>query len=110
MTTIIGATPMRPNTGATTSSTGGLHRCSSMRRSFGVALARGTLAVALAGCSGGGGTESASGTPSAPGNEPTYYLSLGDSAAAGVQPLGGVSNKGYADQLLDLVRAAYHDL
>jgi lysophospholipase L1-like esterase len=47
-----------------------------------------------------------------------YYLSLGDSYAAGYQPIGGPSsplgstgyNQGYADQLLKLVRDRYEQL
>src|SRR5215510_15650850 len=34
-----------------------------------------------------------------------YYLSLGDSLAAGSQPTGLVTNQGYADQLAALLRA-----
>jgi lysophospholipase L1-like esterase len=47
-----------------------------------------------------------------------YYVSLGDSLAQGVQPIGGPSsplgfpgyNQGYADQLLKLVRDRYEQL
>jgi lysophospholipase L1-like esterase len=37
----------------------------------------------------------------------TYYLSLGDSAAAGLQPIGWTTTQGYADQLFRLVRTEF---
>src|SRR5438128_12658029 len=36
---------------------------------------------------------------------PSYYLSLGDSLAAGTQPGRAFTNEGYADQLAGLLRA-----
>jgi lysophospholipase L1-like esterase len=57
--------------------------------------------------------------PGAPASSnPTYYISLGDSLAQGLQPIGGpVSresppgyNQGYADQLFKLVRDEYQQL
>jgi lysophospholipase L1-like esterase len=42
-------------------------------------------------------------------SETTYYVSLGDSAAAGFQPTGQ-DDRGYADQLYERVAPDYHDL
>jgi lysophospholipase L1-like esterase len=52
------------------------------------------------------------------GSKATYYLSLGDSLAQGLQPIGGPLsrrappgyNQGYADQLFKLVRGDYKQL
>jgi lysophospholipase L1-like esterase len=52
------------------------------------------------------------------GSKATYYLSLGDSLAQGLQPIGGPLsrlappgyNQGYADQLFKLVRGDYEQL
>src|SRR5881397_2044891 len=50
-------------------------------------------------------------SPAEAGAKPAYYLSLGDSAAAGLQPLGMFHEiRGYADQLYDLVRPKFHEL
>ncbi len=48
-------------------------------------------------------------------NAPLYYLSLGDSLAAGVQPIGDPANlyrtdEGYADQLYAMAREWYPNL
>ncbi len=57
--------------------------------------------------------------PGAPaGSKATYYVSLGDSLAQGLQPIGGPSsresppgyNHGYADQLFKLTRHRYTQL
>jgi lysophospholipase L1-like esterase len=61
----------------------------------------------------------AAATPAAPASsKATYYLSLGDSLAQGVQPIGGPwspsappgYNQGYADQLFKLARDRYPQL
>jgi hypothetical protein len=54
------------------------------------------VAVVAAVLVGGAGLRAAAGTT-------TYYVSLGDSAAAGFQP-NGLKDRGYADQLLDRLR------
>jgi lysophospholipase L1-like esterase len=69
------------------------------------AVIAGLCAVALAGC-GSAGTM----VPSAQ----SYYLSLGDSLAQGVQadPFGhvGDTDRGYVDQFYDMIRGRYRDL
>jgi lysophospholipase L1-like esterase len=69
------------------------------------AVVAGLCAVALAGC-GSAGTI----VPSAQ----SYYLSLGDSLAQGVQadPFGhvGDTDRGYVDQFYDMIRGRYRDL
>jgi lysophospholipase L1-like esterase len=47
--------------------------------------------------------------PARASTEPTYYVSLGDSAAAGYQPLGTYSH-GYADQLHQRIKATMPEL
>ena len=71
-----------------------------MKASLRLLLAVATLAMATVG---------AAGTADAA-SKATYYLSLGDSAAAGLQPIGFGENHGYADQLLDLVRSEFNQL
>ena len=65
----------------------------------------GLCAAALAGCG--------SARPIVPSAQ-SYYLSLGDSLAQGVQadPFGhvGDTDRGYADQLYDMIRRRYRDL
>src|SRR5205807_182173 len=63
-------------------------------------VAMAMCAIALAAAT--GAAEAASG-------KATYYVSLGDSAAAGLQPIGYTENRGYADQLYEHVRSRLHD-
>jgi lysophospholipase L1-like esterase len=48
--------------------------------------------------------------PAGAASKSTYYVSLGDSAAAGLQPIGYGQTHGYADQLFDLVRSQFTQL
>jgi lysophospholipase L1-like esterase len=72
-----------------------------------LAVAAGLCAAVLAGCGSGGPTVI---VPTAQ----SYYLSLGDSLAQGVQadPFGhvGDTDRGYADQLYDMIKGRYRDL
>jgi lysophospholipase L1-like esterase len=76
-----------------------------------MSLVLAVLAVALLAVPGAPGAN-------AGGSKATYYLSLGDSLAQGLQPIGGPEsrraspgyNQGYADQLFKLVRSDYTQL
>ena len=70
-----------------------------MRHKMAVAIAAAILAMLLA----------PPGASAAPATEPVYYVSLGDSAAAGVQPPGWTA-LGYADQLALRSRARVRNL
>jgi len=63
----------------------------------------------------GSAGSAAAASPTGVDNAKTYYLSLGDSLAAGVQPIGDPNaafrtNQGYAEQLLATARARYPKL
>ena len=69
-------------------------------------------AVAVLAACGSSGTSSSSPSPSS--NTTTYYLSLGDSLAVGVQPNSSgkspSANQGYADDLYNSLRSSRHGL
>jgi lysophospholipase L1-like esterase len=71
-----------------------------MRSSLTLMLVAASLAAVLVGRAG----------PAEAGRKATYYLSLGDSAAAGLQPNGWRENRGYADQLFEQVRSGFTQL
>ena len=82
-----------------------------MKAGRALALTTAVLATLLAGCSGGGETGGAGVSPTEP-TGPAYYLSLGDSAAAGFQPIKGQNtlDNGYANQLYGLVQSEFGEL
>jgi lysophospholipase L1-like esterase len=71
-----------------------------MRRKFAPLMLAFALSIALV----------SKGGPAAGSTKATYYVSLGDSAAAGLQPNGYTTTQGYADQLFRLVRSEFTQL
>jgi lysophospholipase L1-like esterase len=72
-----------------------------MKTSMRVLVATAMLGAAIIGTAGTAGAAS----------KATYYVSLGDSAAAGYQPIGyATDTHGYADQLFDMVRSEFNQL